>query len=106
MAKRPKKELTKQQKEKKALAVIPKKEYDLYTMLIELRDELYHSKWGEMKQDLTDRLKARPYIFQQVSRLKEDVERIERMWGAEVKYEGTYQFNKEREQKKITFETN
>lgn len=46
-------------------------------MLVTLRDELYGGSWTKMLKDLNDRLKGRPYIFKLVTRIKEDIKRIE-----------------------------
>ena len=48
-------------------------------MLIALRDELYDGSWDNMLQDLSDRLKGKPYIFKLVNRIEEDIQRIERL---------------------------
>ncbi|MBI3269174.1 MAG: hypothetical protein HYZ53_09130 [Planctomycetes bacterium] len=45
--------------------------------LIVLRDELYGGSWDKMLQDLSDRLRGKPYIFKLVNRIKQDIARIE-----------------------------
>ena len=55
-------------------------------MLLTLRDELYGGKWERMIGDLNDRLKGRPFIFKLVSRIKEDLRRIEKLQEYEKKH--------------------
>ncbi len=55
-------------------------------MLITLRDELYVGSWEKMLADLRDRLQGRPYIFKLVNRIEEDLTRIERLQGFELKH--------------------
>jgi hypothetical protein len=55
-------------------------------VLITLRDELYESSWDKMLKDLKDRMRGRPYIFKLVSRIKEDIARIEQLQTYEQKH--------------------
>ncbi|MCI0340835.1 MAG: hypothetical protein L0216_06730 [Planctomycetales bacterium] len=55
-------------------------------MLVTLRDELYVGSWEKMLQDLRDRLKGRPYIFKLVSRIEEDLVRIEKLQAYELRH--------------------
>jgi hypothetical protein len=48
-------------------------------MLIALRDNLYGGSWDEFLGDLKTRLSRRPYVFQLIDKLKEDIEAIERL---------------------------
>jgi hypothetical protein len=55
-------------------------------MLLTLRDELYGGQWERMINDLNDRLKGRPFIFKLVSRIKDDLSRIEKLQEYEKKH--------------------
>ncbi|MBE7493056.1 MAG: hypothetical protein HS108_15050 [Planctomycetes bacterium] len=55
-------------------------------MLLVLRDELYGGSWDRMDQDLSNRLKGRPYIFKLVNRMEEDRERIKVLRSYEEKH--------------------
>lgn len=55
-------------------------------MLITLRDELYGGSWERMLNDLTARLKGRPYIYKLVHRIQEDIKRIKKLREYEVKH--------------------
>ena len=55
-------------------------------MLLVLRDELYAGSWEKMIEDLQNRLKGRPYIFKLVTRIEEDLERIETLRSYEEKH--------------------
>ncbi len=48
-------------------------------MLILLRDELYEGRWDLLRQDLRDRLAGRPFVFKLVSRIQDDLRRIDRL---------------------------
>ncbi len=50
-----------------------------HRMLVVLKAQLYGGQWETMLDDLKNRLNGKPYIFKLSSRIKEDVERIERM---------------------------
>ena len=52
---------------------------DEHKMLVVLKAQLYGGQWETMLDDLKNRLEGKPYIFKLSSRIKEDVERIERM---------------------------
>ena len=54
-------------------------------MLVELREELYYGSWEKMRQDLNDRLKNRPYVFKLHNRMKEDLERMDKLENYELK---------------------
>lgn len=55
-------------------------------MLLVLRDELYSGSWDKMDEDLSNRLKGRPYIFKLVNRIEEDRERIKVLRSYEDKH--------------------
>lgn len=55
-------------------------------MLLVLRDELYSGSWDKMDEDLSNRLKGRPYIFKLVNRIEEDRERIKVLKSYEDKH--------------------
>ncbi len=55
-------------------------------MLLVLRDELYAGSWDKMDDDLSNRLKGRPYIFKLVNRIEEDRERIKVLRSYEDKH--------------------
>ena len=48
-------------------------------MLVILKSQLYGGAWEPMLDDLRNRLAGKPYIFKLASRIKDDIERIERM---------------------------
>ncbi len=50
-----------------------------HRMLVVLKAQLYGGTWEPMLDDLKNRLAGKPYIFKLASRIKEDIERIERM---------------------------
>ena len=52
---------------------------DQYRMLIILKSQLYGGRWEPMLEDLQNRLEGKPYIFKLANRIKDDVERIQRM---------------------------
>ena len=53
--------------------------------LLTLRDELYGGSWDQMRGDLKDRLGNKPYIFKLVSRIQDDLKRIDRLSDYEQK---------------------
>ncbi|MDI6733546.1 MAG: hypothetical protein QME51_06550 [Planctomycetota bacterium] len=55
-------------------------------MLLTLRDELYGGQWERMIKDLNDRLNLRPYIFKLVNRIKDDLQRIQKLQEYEKKH--------------------
>lgn len=55
-------------------------------MLLTLRDELYGGQWERMVKDLNDRLKGRPYIFKLVERIKDDLQRVEKLQEYEKRH--------------------
>ena len=48
-------------------------------MLVILKAQLYGGKWEPMLEDLQNRLEGKPYIFKLANRIKDDVERIQRL---------------------------
>jgi len=52
---------------------------DEQRMLVVLKSQLYDGKWEPMLDDLGNRLEGKPYIFKLASRIKDDIERIERL---------------------------
>ena len=50
-----------------------------HRMLVILKSQLYGGAWEPMLDDLRNRLAGKPYIFKLASRIKDDIERIERM---------------------------
>jgi len=59
---------------------------DKHRMLIVLKSQLYGNRWEPMLEDLRDRLEGKPYIFKLVNRIKDDIDRIERMKSFEADY--------------------
>jgi hypothetical protein len=55
-------------------------------VLLELRDELYGGSWARCISDLRNRLEKKPYIFKLVNRMKEDIERAEKLSEYEKKH--------------------
>lgn len=52
---------------------------DEHRMLVILKAQLYDGSWEPMLDDLQNRLAGKPYIFKLVNRIKDDIERIEKM---------------------------
>ena len=52
---------------------------DEQRMLVVLKAQLYGGSWEPMLSDLQNRLAGKPYIFKLANRIKDDIERIERM---------------------------
>ncbi|MEJ2704552.1 MAG: hypothetical protein P8Z79_19130 [Sedimentisphaerales bacterium] len=52
---------------------------DEHRMLVILKSQLYGGTWEPMLDDLHNRLAGKPYIFKLANRIKDDIERIERM---------------------------
>lgn len=48
-------------------------------MLIVLQAELYDGNWSAMLADLENRLEGKPYIFKLANRIKDDIDRIEKL---------------------------
>ena len=46
-------------------------------VLLDVRDELYAGDWGELEQDLRARLLGKPHIFRLMSKIEEDLRRLE-----------------------------
>lgn len=57
-----------------------------HRMLVILKSQLYGGQWQPMLEDLQNRLDGRPYIFKLANRIKDDVERIERMQAFEKEH--------------------
>jgi hypothetical protein len=57
-----------------------------YRMLVILKAQLYSNRWDPMLEDLKNRLDGKPYIFKLAGRIKEDIERIERMRSFEIEH--------------------
>ena len=57
-----------------------------HKMLIVLKAQLYGGSWDPMLEDLKNRLAGKPYIFKLATRIKDDVERIERMRAFEQEH--------------------
>ncbi|HOK96129.1 MAG TPA: hypothetical protein PK052_01620 [Anaerohalosphaeraceae bacterium] len=55
-----------------------------HRMLIILKAQLYGGRWEPMLDDLQNRLKGKPYIFKLSNRIKEDIERINRLQAFEA----------------------
>jgi hypothetical protein len=55
-------------------------------MLVILKSQLYDGSWEPMLDDLKNRLTGKPYIFKLASRIKDDVERIEKMRKFELEH--------------------
>ena len=55
-------------------------------MLIVLKSQLYGGQWEPMLNDLQNRLDGKPYIFKLVNRIKDDVERIQRLQAFEIEH--------------------
>ncbi len=53
-------------------------------MLIVLLEELYDGSWQAMKSDLQNRLNGKPYIFKLANRIKDDINRIEKLQDYEA----------------------
>ena len=60
---------------------------DEYRMLIVLKAQLYGGAWEPMLDDLRNRLAGKPYIFKLANRIKDDIERIERMQKFETEHD-------------------
>lgn len=55
-------------------------------MLVVLKAQLYGGSWKPMLDDLQNRLEGKPYIFKLANRIKDDVERIEKLQDFEKEY--------------------
>jgi hypothetical protein len=60
---------------------------DQYRMLVILKSQLYGGRWEPMLEDLQNRLEGKPYIFKLANRIKDDVERIQKMQAFEKEHE-------------------
>jgi hypothetical protein len=52
---------------------------DEQRMLVILKKQLYGGDWESMLDDLRNRLEGKPYIFKLASRIKDDIDRIEKL---------------------------
>jgi hypothetical protein len=52
-----------------------------------LKAQLYGGSWDPMLEDLKNRLTGKPYIFKLATRIKDDIERIERMRAFEKEHQ-------------------
>jgi hypothetical protein len=59
---------------------------DEHRMLVVLKAQLYGGTWEPMLDDLRNRLDGKPYIFKLVSRIEDDIERIEQMQQFETEH--------------------
>jgi hypothetical protein len=57
-----------------------------HRVLVILKGQLYGGKWEPMLSDLRNRLAGKPYVFKLAGRIREDIERIERMREFEEKH--------------------
>jgi hypothetical protein len=57
-----------------------------HRMLVILKAQLYGNCWEPMLEDLRNRLEGKPYIFKLAGRIREDVERIEKMRSFETEH--------------------
>jgi len=57
-----------------------------HRMLVILKAQLYGGSWASMVEDLQNRLEGKPYIFKLANRIRDDVERIERMKAFEEEH--------------------
>ena len=57
-----------------------------HRMLVVLKAQLYGRRWEPMLDDLHNRLDGKPYIFKLANRIKDDIERIERMQKFEAEH--------------------
>ena len=57
-----------------------------HRMLLILKRQLYGGSWVPMLDDLKNRLSGKPYIFKLTNRIRDDVERIERMSEFEAEH--------------------
>ncbi len=60
---------------------------DKHRMLVILKAQLYGDRWEPMLEDLQNRLEGKPYIFKLANRIKDDIERIERMRSFEIEHQ-------------------
>ncbi len=57
-----------------------------HRMLVILKQQLYGGQWQPMLEDLQNRLQGKPYIFKLANRIKDDVDRIDRMQAFEKEH--------------------
>lgn len=55
-------------------------------MLVVLKAQLYGGSWEPILDDLRNRLAGKPYVFKLAGRIKDDIERIERMQEFEAEH--------------------
>ncbi len=56
-------------------------------MLLQLKRELYDGSWKAMRQDLSNRLEGKPFIFKLANRIRDDISRIETLQDFEKKHQ-------------------
>lgn len=56
-------------------------------MLVLLQVELYEGSWQSMLDDLRNRLDGKPYIFKLANRIRDDIERIEKLRSFEESHQ-------------------
>jgi hypothetical protein len=59
---------------------------DQERMLILLKKELYEGSWQAMATDLSNRLEGKPFIFKLANRIRDDIDRIEKLKNFESKH--------------------
>ena len=59
---------------------------DEQRMLVLLKNELYEGSWQAMRQDLSNRLDGKPYIFKLANRIKDDMDSIDRLAAFEAEH--------------------
>ena len=74
------------QSEKDAVSEFVRTLDNEHRMLVVLKAQLYGGSWEPMLDDLRNRLAGKPYIFKLATRIKEDIERIERLKAFEEQY--------------------
>jgi hypothetical protein len=57
-----------------------------HRMLVILKEQLYEGSWEPMLEDLNNRLAGKPYIFKLATRIKDDIERIEKLRAFEEEH--------------------
>jgi len=60
---------------------------DEHRMLVVLKAQLYDDMWEQLLDDLRNRLSGKPYIFKLVSRIQDDIGRIEEMQEFESEHD-------------------
>lgn len=60
---------------------------DEQRMLVLLKNELYEGSWDAMREDLSNRLDGKPYIFKLANRIKDDMGRIKELQSYEDEHQ-------------------